>query len=134
MSDKILIVTSPDDILLQGIRILNVELNNEQSSMVSQALLKSQQQQNLINYVWKMGDPVTWLLDKIPKSDIIIFNAAVSANGAIELILGYIAAQPQSYYFGPLRDLHHVNDHAIYTSDDLLLLLENIGINIYDEE
>lgn len=133
MSDKIIIVTPPDDILLQGIRILNVELDQEQNSIVSQALLKSSQRYNLINYVWKMGDPVTWLLDKIPKCDIIIFNANAPANGAVELILGYVAAQPQSYYFGPLRDLHHANDHAIYTSEDLLLILENIGNNNYDE-
>jgi hypothetical protein len=127
MTDKILVVTPPDDILLDGIRITHVELTDEHSSIVSSALINSTLPHTIINYVWKMGDPVNWLMDKVLKSDIIIFNAEAENNGAIELILGWIAAQPQSYYFGNLRDLHLANNRVIYTSDDVLILLEKIA-------
>jgi hypothetical protein len=124
MTDKILVITPPDDTVLQGIRITHVQLTEEQSSIVSTALLECNLPHTIINYVWKMGNSVEWLLDKIAKSDLVIFNAHSPNNGAIELIIGWTAAQPQSYYFGTLRDLHLANDRVIYTSDDILTLLE----------
>lgn len=127
MTDKILIVTHPDDILLSGIRITHVHLTEQQSQMVSEGLMNSELPHTIINYVWRMGDPVTWLMDKILKSDLIIFNADAENNGAIELILGWVASRPQSYYFGNLRDLHIVNDRVIYNSDNILTLLEKIA-------
>ncbi len=125
MTDKILIVTPPDDILLQGIRILHVNLNDEQNAVVSNALLQTDLPHNIINYVWKMGNRVDWLLDKSTKCDLIIFNAIGGGmDSGLDVILGWISAQPQSYYFGTLRDLHQVNDRVIYNSDDVLKLLE----------
>jgi hypothetical protein len=125
MSDKILVVTPPDDTLINGIRILHVELNEEQSMIVSSALMNSNTQHTVVNYVWKMGDSVEWLLDKVIKSDFILFNADSPNNGATELIIGYIAAQPNSYYFGNLRDLNLVNKSVIYNSDQIINILEN---------
>ena len=125
MSDKILVVTPPDDTLINGVRILHVELNEEQSMIVSSALMNSNTQHTVINYVWKMGDSVEWLLDKVIKSDFILFNADSPNNGATELIIGYIAAQPNSYYFGNLRDLNLVNKSVIYNSDQIINILEN---------
>jgi hypothetical protein len=127
MTDKILVITSPDDTLLDGIRVLHVELTEEQRQITSSAMLNADTPYNIINYVWNMGDSVSWLLDKHPKCDVILFNANVPNNGAIELIIGYIAAQPRSYYFGTLRDLHLVNDRAIYNANDILSLLEKDG-------
>ena len=126
MSDRILIVTPPDDTLLQGIRILHVELTDEQSSTVSSALMESNLHHTIINYVWKMGNRVDWLLDKIPKCDLIIFNADVPPNGT-DIIIGWVAAQPQSVYFGNLKDLHMANDRAIYSTEDILTLLERVS-------
>ena len=125
MSDKILVVTPPDDTLINGIRILHAELNEEQSMIVSSALMNSNTQHTVVNYVWKMGDSVEWLLDKVIKSDFILFNADSPNNGATELIIGYIAAQPNSYYFGNLRDLNLVNKSVIYNSDQIINILEN---------
>jgi len=125
MSDKILVVTPPDDTLINGVRILHVELNEEQSVIVSSALMNSNTQHTVVNYVWKMGDPVEWLLDKVLKSDFILFNADSPNNGATDLIMGYIAAQPNSYYFGNLRALNLVNSSVIYNSDQIINILEN---------
>jgi hypothetical protein len=127
MSDRILVVTEPDDTLLQGIRIAHVNLTEEQSAVVSSALLQLTLPHTIINYVWRMGEPVSWLLDKIAKSDLIIFNADAPNNGAIELIIGWVSANPKSYYFGILKDLHIVNDRAIYNVDDISNLLEKIA-------
>ena len=125
MSDKILVVTPPDDTLINGVRILHVELNEEQSMIVSSALMNSNTQHTVVNYVWKMGDSVEWLMDKVIKSDFILFNADRPNTGATELIIGYIAAQPNSYYFGNLRDLNLVNKSVIYNSDQIINILEN---------
>ncbi len=129
MSDRILVVTAPDDTLLQGIRIMHVGLNEEQSSIVSNALMQSTLPHTIINYVWGMGNPVDWLLDKITKSDIIIFNANGPVDPGRDVIIGWTAAQPQSYYFGNLKDLHMANDRAIYSVDDILNLLEKVSKN-----
>jgi hypothetical protein len=125
MSDKILVVTQPDDTLINGIRILHVELNEEQSMIVSSALMNSNTQHTVVNYVWKMGDSVEWLMDKVIKSNFILFNPDNPNNGATDLIIGYIAAQPNSYYFGNLRDLNLVNTSVIYNSDQIINILEN---------
>jgi hypothetical protein len=125
MSDKILVVTQPDDTLINGIRILHVELNEEQSMIVSSALMNSNTQHTVVNYVWKMGDSVEWLMDKVIKSNFILFNPDNPNNGATDLIIGYIAAQPNSYYFGNLRDLNLVNKSVIYNSDQIINILEN---------
>ena len=127
MTDRILVVTAPDDTLLQGIRITHIQLTDEQNSLVSNALLNCELPHAIINYVWKMGDRVDWLLDKIAKSDIVLFNANSPNNGAIELIIGWTAAQHNSYYFGTLRDLHMANDRVIYSSSDILNLLEKVS-------
>ena len=123
MSDKILVVTAPDDTILDGVRILHVNLSEEQRQIVSNAMLSSEVSYTIINYVWNSNDPVSWLLDKKSKCNFILFNA----DSALDLIVGYIAAHPQSYYFGTLRDLHLVNDRAIYNTDDVVSLLEKNG-------
>jgi hypothetical protein len=123
MSDKILVVTAPDDTILDGMRILHVNLSEEQRQIVSNAMLSSEVSDTIINYVWNSNDPVSWLLDKKSKCNFILFNA----DSALDLIVGYIAAHPQSYYFGTLRDLHLVNDRAIYNTDDVVSLLEKNG-------
>lgn len=124
MTAKILVVTSPDDSLLQGIRITHVNLTPEQSQIVSQALMQSQLPHTMVNYVWNTGNDVAWLIDKIHKSDIVFFNADCLY---IDLLLGWVAAQPQSYYFGNLRDLHIVNERVILHSDQLVTLLETVS-------
>jgi len=123
MTDKILVITAPDDASLDGIRILAVNLTQEQGQLISNALLQFDNfSVNILNYVWKAGDSVAWLLDKKIKSDVIIFNADAEDN----TITGYLSAQAKSYYFGTLKDLHLANDRAIYSTEDVLTLLETM--------
>lgn len=129
MSDKILIVTSPDDTLLDGIRILHIELTQEQNQMISSVLLKSSIDHAIINYVWQLGDPVAWLLDKKSKCDVIFFNAGTSTFGLPEILVGYIAAHSNSYYFGQLKDLYQTNPRAILEHSDIATILNKAAIN-----
>jgi|TARA_B110000503_G_scaffold70576_1_gene109737 hypothetical protein len=122
MTDNILVVTHPDDIFVDGIRILHVGLDPEQQQLVSTALMSTDLDINIVNYVWKTDDPIDWLLDKKHKSNLILFNA----NGFNDTIIGYLAAHQNSYYFGTLKDLQLVNNRAIYSVDTIIDLLKNL--------
>jgi hypothetical protein len=125
MTDRILLVTPPDDINLDGIRILLVDLTEAQSNLVSTALKNLSYNQTIISYVWKNNDSIDWILDKKHKSTFIIFNAE-SEN---EIITGYMAAQKNSYYFGKLRCLSEANDKTLYEANTILDILEKVIIN-----
>jgi hypothetical protein len=127
MTDKIIVVTPPDDILLDGPRLLLVNLNQEQLQAVSTAVMTLDiENHTVITFVWKLGDSVEWMLNTKLKSKIIIFNADMLDNESGDLINGYLLAQGNSYYFGNLKDLHMANNRVLYNSDDVKILLERI--------
>jgi hypothetical protein len=125
MTDRILVVTAPDDILQSGIRIAHVNLSEPQTQIISQALMQSTLPHTIINYVWNSRDSKLWLFDKITKADLIIFNA--DCDQEMSLITGWVCADPRSYYFGDLRDLNIVNNRVLYNSDDISKLLEKLA-------
>ncbi len=119
--NKITLVTAPDDILQDAMRILCVGLSVDQDQIVSTALTQQKNLPNTVIYVWREGEPLEWLFDKKPKSDLIIFNGC-SYNGEV---CGYMAAQANSYYFGPLKNLSLVNDRDIYDTETCFTILKN---------
>ena len=127
MTDRVLIVTPPDDVLIDGFRLLLVDLNVEQTKTISDSLLNTHSKSTIITYLWTNKDNTDWLLDKKIKSDLIIFNA----DSHNELIVGYIAAQKNSHYFGTLKTLAIANAKAIYASEDCESLLK---LNIDNHE
>ena len=122
MANKILLVTSPDDSLLDGIRVLLIDLSPEQTQLVSDALTALEEIPNIVVYIWKNGESNDWLLDKKHKSNAVIFNA----DSENQTIVGYMAAQHNSYYFGTLKSLSKANNSAIYTTDDCFSILTDI--------
>jgi len=126
MADKVIVVTSPDDVLIDASRILVAGLNPEQSKIFSDALLDIPYSGNVVLYLWE-GSEVAWLLDKKHKSDLIIFNA----DHENELFVGYMAAQKNAHYFGTLKFLAGANTKAIYSSEDIENLL-TLHLNNYD--
>ncbi len=128
MTDKVIVVTPPDDILVDGLRILLVDLTPDQTDLISQTLTRLETIPTIITYMWNNTNDINWLLDKKHKSDLIFFNA----NGENDVIIGYMAAQ-HSYYFGNLRSLSQVNKNAIYDTEQLFNLLENV-IQQYDRQ
>lgn len=125
MTAKILVITPPDDTHLSGIRILHVNLSDEQSKIVSQGLLESNVSVNMINYVWNSTQDLDWLLNVKLKSNIIIFNADANDEHNSLMLNGFIAADQKSYYFGILRDLHRINDRVLLNSNEVITLLED---------
>lgn len=122
MTNKLTLVTAPDDILDDGLRILLVGLDHQNSERVSTALTRLDSVPTTIIYVWNQGEDRAWLFDKKQKSDVIIFDAD---NAGAE-ITGYMAAQPNSYYFGILRDLEIINKRALFDVDTCYKLLGEI--------
>lgn len=125
MTDKVLIVTPPDDIQRDGVRVLLVDLTIEQMGVLSEAILKTSKLEypNVVVYNCQ-SDDIDWLLDKKIKSNVIVFNA----DSENDLIVGYLAAQPNSYYFGTLKSLQNINKSAIYNTDQAIDLLEKMLI------
>ena len=117
-----MLVTPPDDVLVDGIRILLVDVTVPQSQMISSVLTQFETMPAVIAYMWSSGDSVDWLIDKKHKSDIIIFNA----DSENDIVVGYLSAQPNSYYFGNLKLLSTVNRSAIYNTDQIYDLLEKL--------
>lgn len=129
MINQVLIATAPDDTLVDGFRLLTVDLDVEQSKMISDSLLEVDFAETVILYNWKANDEIEWLLDKKAKSDLVIFNA----NSLNQTVAGYMAAQKNSFYIGTLKSLALANNRAIYSRGDLQILL-NQNLNQYEQK
>ena len=119
MSNKIFLVTAPDDIIQDASRVLFVNLDDTQTQFVSACLNKLHRLPTTVIYMWHSGDDFQWLLDKKNKSTLILFNADTED----ELITGYLAAQPKSYYLGQLRGINAANPNLILDEDHLINIL-----------
>lgn len=118
MTDKILLVTEPDDVKTDGFRILLVDLTIDQSQLISDALGQINTFNEIIIYS-AQSSGIDWVLDKKSKSKLIMFNA----DSDNHLLVGYLAAQPNSYYFGNLKILSPANKRVIYNVDNVVNLL-----------
>jgi hypothetical protein len=119
MTNKIIVVTEPDDIFELGKRILVVDLNINQSHELSESLKNLDINDNLIVYKWTVGNNVDWCIDKMYKSNLIFFNAE-SQN---QTLIGFLSAQKNTAYFGNLMSLNKVNKSVIYDKHDCLNFL-----------
>jgi hypothetical protein len=120
MNNKVSIVTAPDDLLQDGIRILAYGLEKEQSTAVSNVIFNLKDFKPTIIYVANGDDDQQWALDKKQKCSIIIFNA----DSVDQIMIGYLAAQANSYYFGDLRTLDSINRNKIYSQEQLKNIME----------
>lgn len=109
MTNKITLITPPDDIFDDALRVLLVDLTQQQSQLVSDALNSINISIDLIAYVWNNAHTVEWLIDKKHKSQLIIFNAD-SENSELN---GYLSAHSNSYYMGTLRSIGITTKRAI---------------------
>ena len=115
-------VTAPDDTLINGGRIAVIDLTVDQTALVSTALTELDSISCIVTYIWSAQDDVSWALDKIQKSQIIIFNA----DSINQTLVGYVASKMNSYYFGTLKSLNQVNNSVIYDVDQCKTILTNI--------
>lgn len=120
MNDRVLVVTPADDVQLKGFRICLINLDPDQSKIVSDILLNIRLDCTVIAYMWKSQDPTDWLFDKVYKSDLVIFNADI-----YDAIVGFLSANKKSYYFGNLKELSSINPRMIYAYDDCKEILNS---------
>jgi hypothetical protein len=90
--------------------------------MISDALNEFTSIPNIVTYIWRHGDAVDWMMDKKHKSQCVIFNAHSDQH----MIIGYMAAQSNSHYFGTLKTFDKVNNNAIYTVNDCVNIINNL--------
>ena len=121
IGNKLILVTPPDDISTDGLRILLVGIQQERTNLISSALTQLPSIPNTVLYLWNTGNDIEWLLDKKRKSHLIIFDVD---NLPGELV-GYLAAQINSYYFGHIRELGIINNNSILDVNQCYELLEN---------
>ena len=112
MTNQITLVSTPDDVLHDAVRLLLVDLTQEQTQAISEALMSIEDIPATVIYVWSSQDSASWLIDKKLKSQLIVFNADSEKSE----IVGYLAAQSNSCYFGFLKDLSILNKRAIYSA------------------
>jgi hypothetical protein len=128
MADKILLISYPDDLMVQGFRILVFDLSEPQSQIFSQSVLSLNTNVSCLVYNADVNTDMPWLSDKIIKSNLIIYNAE-SDN---QLLVGYLSAKSNSYYFGTLRDLSSMVVSQIFDSKQLKEILER-KLEIYGQ-
>lgn len=109
MTNKITLITPPDDVFDDALRVLLVDLTQEQNQLVSDSFNNIDLAVTVVVYVWNTNNAIEWLIDKKHKSNLIVFNA--DSNNA-ELV-GYLAAQSNSHYMGTLRSIGITNRRAI---------------------
>lgn len=129
MSNKLSLVTAPDDIPQDSLRVLLVSLTADQTKIISDVLTEFDKIPNTVLYVWNVMDSTEWLFDKKNKSNIIIFNASQDNQ---ELV-GYLAAQPNSYYFGVLKTLGIINNNIIHDMNQCFELIKET-ITAYEQQ
>lgn len=120
MRNKITLVTPPDDIIVDGFRILTYDLEPHQSQLISEALVKLDNIPSTVIYIANGKDDPSWIIDKKQKCSIIVLNA----ESLDQTMVGYLIAQRNSYYFGNLRSITGVNNSAIQNIEELKNTLE----------
>lgn len=121
VSNKITIVTPPDDVLKDAVRLLVFDLTPEHTQLISSVLYEMKEIHDTVIYVCNGQDSYEWILDKKQKSSIIIYNA----NSENQTMVGYLSAQPNSYYFGILRTLELINNNKIVSKEQIETIMED---------
>ena len=128
MTSRVLVVTHPDDVADDGVRLLLVDLTSEQLQTVSNVLTQLTTDSAIITYIWRSSISTDWLLDKKQKSHWIIYNA----ESTDQAVVGYLTAQRNASYFGTLMSLKGVNKSAILSVDQCQTIIET-AIGKYEQ-
>ena len=119
VKNRITIITPPDDIAQDGVRILVYGCTKEQTLLISSVIYQLEECKPTIIYVSNGQNDSEWALDKKLKCSIIVFNAEADD----QTMIGYLTAQSNSYYFGQLRTLKGVNNNRIDTEEQLTTII-----------
>ena len=115
MSSKIFVITDPDDVEYDALRIVAVDLAPEQSHSLSEVLKTIQIDKDINLYVYSNSDDVAWLIDKSNKADYIFANP----QSDDQQIVGYIASKRQSHFFGETKITKSLNKTPILCQEQI---------------
>jgi hypothetical protein len=125
MNNKVTLVTYPDDVAHDGIRILGFDLQPHQTQLISDSFNSLDQIPHLVVYLANGQDDSKWIIDKKHKCSIILINA----ESQDQTMVGYLAAQGNSHYFGTLRSISCANRSVIDDKHQLTTVLEELITN-----
>ena len=120
MSNKIILVTPPDDVLKDALRILLFDVQPKNTQLISSVLYNMKEIHDTVIYVSNGQDSCEWILDKKQKSSIIIYNA----DSENQTMVGYLSAQKNSYYFGDLKSLGSINNNKLISMEQIEMIME----------
>jgi hypothetical protein len=119
VSSKIFVITDPDDVEYDALRIVAVDLAPEQSYSLSEVLKTIQTNRDINLYVYSNLDDVAWLIDKSNKADYIFANP----QSDDQQIVGYIASKRQSYFFGDTKITKALNKRSVLSHEHITEIL-----------
>ena len=120
IKNKITLVTPPDDVLFDAVRILVFDLSTAHTQLISSVLYNMDSIPNTVIYVCNGQDNSKWVLDKKQKCSIIIYNA----DSDNQTMVGYMAAQSNAYHFGNLKSLSAINNKII-SKEQIEMIMED---------
>ena len=119
MSSKIFVITDPDDVEYDALRIVAVDLAPKQSYSLSEVLKTIQIDKDINLYVYSNSDDVAWLIDKSNKADYIFANP----QSDDQQIVGYIASKRQSHFFGETKITKALNKRSVLSQEHIVEIL-----------
>lgn len=121
MTERILIVTPPSDVVEDQLSVLLIGLDQSQTTFFSECL-KSTENLDITVYLWKETDSKDWLFDKQKKSDLIIINAEMED----QLLVGYFVSNKKTFYIGNLRSIDFLSHKLINNKHNFLQVIDQL--------
>lgn len=121
MTDRILIVTPPSEVVEDQFSILLVGLDQSQTAFISECL-KSTENLDITVYLWNEADAKDWLFDKQKKSELIVVNAEMED----QLLVGYFVSNKKTFYIGNLRSLDFLSHKLINNKQNFLQVIDQL--------
>jgi len=118
---KISLITAPDDVEFDAVRILAVSLTPEQSNALSDVLKFLEVDKDINLYVYNEKDDVYWLVDKAHKADVIFINGLMEN----QKIAGYLASKRQSCFFQDSHLNTALNNTIVHAKEQIEQAIRN---------
>ena len=112
-------ITDPDDVEYDALRIVAVDLAPDQSHSLSEVLKTIQIDKDINLYVYSNSDDIAWLIDKSIKADYIFANP----QSDDQHLVGYIASKRQSHFFGETKITKALNKKSVLSQDHIVEIL-----------
>ena len=115
MNSKIVLITAPDDVEYDALKIAAVDLAPEQSESLSQVVKNLDIDRDINLYVYNLWDDLKWIIDKSSKADIVFANAG-SDN---QQLLGFLASKRHTHLFGESALGKALNKEPVFSQQQL---------------